>query len=415
MVPPGANPRFQYRPGHRYNFQTAILTTNQQINKEAGHILYHSNLFVSLTHHYNPAPAFKHITKLFEKEDIKDLLEQRGYPILATGQVARDFKHYAMDVFSGELPNVLDAPKLEKWWNNGKRKEWREVDVFMIACEDIQQLCTVILEVNRCLYGASDISRTHTLIFIDVLDRGNQLRSGLKDGSIPIGAKEQRLLEPFRRLHSIGYVSIAGEISERYKSDIAASMKKEPPTAEEVIHTACATKAEGDKAFRKKNLVLSVAKYEKACNDIEAGHRSAFAPATIANGKYARLLFSKAKEHLLFTLRVNIIAVLLHLREYQHAHNWGKVEQDTRKDLVSKADFARLWHLRSSASIGLGKLEIAHAELVQAVALKPHDRDMAADLGSLIVNALSSSAATINWTASSMVWRFDDRNGAYWP
>ena len=365
---------------------------------------------MSITHHYNVQPSLRHITELFQKEGIKDVFERKGYPILATGQAAREFKHYAMDVFSGKLPNVLDAGHLEKWWNNGKRMEWREVSVFTIACEDLQQLCMVILEINRCLYGASDISRTHTLMFIDVLNRG----TGLKDGSIPIGAKEQRLLEPFRRLHSIGYGSIAGEISEQYKGDIVASMRKEPPTAEDVIKMACATKAEGDKAFRNKNIVLSLSKYEKACNDIEAGHQSSSAssaPALIANGKYAGLIFSRAKEHLLFTLRLNIMAVLLHLRDYQHAYYWGRVEQDIRKDLVSKDDFARLWHLRSSASIGLGQQEAAHAELVQAVYLKPHDRDMAADLGSLIVNVLTSSAATMKWTSSSRVWRFDRGDG----
>lgn len=400
--PADINPRFEYWPGHLYNFQTAILSTNRQINKEAGHVLYSSNIFVSITHHYNVQPSLRHLTELFRKEGTKDVFEQRGYPILATGQAAREFKHYAMDVFPGKLPNVLDSPKLEKEWNNGKRKEWREVDVFMIACEDLQQLCMVILEINRCLYGASDISRTYTLLFIDVLDGGNQLRTGLKE----------RLLEPFRRLHSIGYVSIAGEISEEYKSDIVASMRKEPPTAEDVIQTACATKAEGDKAFRNKNLMLSLSEYEKTYSDIEAGHQFAFAPALISNGKYAGLLFSRAKEHLLFTLCLNIIAVLLHLRAYQHAYNWGRVEQDTRKDLVSKTDFARLWHLRSQASQALGQSEAAYAELVHAVFLNPHDRDMAADLGSLTVNVLTSSAVTMKWTSSSRVWRYNSRDGA---
>ena len=367
---------------------------------------------MSITHHYNPAPTFRHLTELFEKDGIKDIFEQRGFPILATGQAAREFKHYAMDVFSGKLPDVVDAPVLEGWWNNGKRKEWKVVDVFMIACEDLQQLCTVILEINRCLYGASDTSRTRTSFFIEVFDHGKQLRTGLKDGSIPIGAKEQRLLEPFRRIHSIGYVSIAGVISEQYKRDIIASMKKEPPTAEDVIKTACATKAEGDKAFRNKKLMLSLSEYEKAHSDIEAGHQSPFAPALITNGKYAGLLFSRAREHVLFTLRLNIIAVLLHLRAYQHAYHWGRVEQDTRKDLVSQTDFARLWHLRSQASRGLGQSEAAYAELVQAVSLNPHDRDMAADLGSLTVNVLTSSAVTMKWTSSSRVWRYNSRDGA---
>lgn len=139
-----------------------------------------------------------------------------------------------------------------------KRQDRKIIGVGMIACEDLQQLCRVILEVHHCLYGINFPSRDHTIVIVDVVNRGDQMRTCSKDCSIPMNARVQRLLEPFRRLYYIGNVIITGQVNEEHTNDIVASMMEVPLVAEDMINTACATKAQIDEAFHNKNSPSSV-------------------------------------------------------------------------------------------------------------------------------------------------------------
>ena len=367
---------------------------------------------MSIAHYYNLAPPFSHIPELSEKEGIREIFDQRGFPIIAMDQAARDFKHYAMEVSAGQAFNAGKSAPTERWWTREERKEWREGGLFMIASDDIRQLCRVILELHRHIYGASLRSEDHSIIFIDVITRGDQLTTCLKDGSIPTIAKVQRLLEPFRRLHSISRVVVEGQINKQYESEIVANMMKLPPTAEEMIHTACATKAEGDEAFRNKDYSLSLSAYEKAYGDIEAGHSYSPPFSYITEGAYAGVRVSSAEKHLLFTLRTEIVATLVELREYENALNWAIMDLNCNKSIISKRESARLWHLRSQASRGLGSSEAALSELVHAVLDDPDNQEVAADLGVLTANVLKSSAAKIKWMPSSAISRVNRRRGA---
>lgn len=305
-----------------------------------------------------------------------------------------------MDVFLGTLSNPLDFILLEAWWDSGKGNQKRIGNVFMIACDDLEKLCSVILEVHQYLYGTYLRSRDHTVLLVDVVNCGDQGRTCLKDGSIPLDAKVQRLLKPFKRLHSISKIHISGDMNEQYRSEIVASMMKEPPTAEVMIDMACATKADGDEASRNGDCASSVSAYEKAHSDIEAGHQPSFPFALVAKGRYAGGLVSSAKEHLTFTLRLDIVAALLKLGEYRNASNWGSMELLVHEGVISNAEFARMWQLRSQASTALGRSKVAYHELVQAVLLQPKNKDMAADLGNMTANVLVSSTALLRWASS---------------
>ncbi len=367
---------------------------------------------MSIVHFYNLAPPFSHLPELFEKEGIREIFEQRGFPIIAMDQAARDFKHYAMEVFAGQVVNAGNSVRTERWWTSEERKEWREGSMFMIASDDIRQFCRVILDLHRHIYGASLRSQDHSVVLIDVITRGDQLTTCLNDGSIPIIDKIQRLLEPFRRLHSIGRVVIAGQINDKYSSEIVAGMMKEPPTSAEMIHTACATKAKGDEAFRNKDFPSSLSAYEKAYDDIEAGHQLSSPFISITEGQYAGVQVLSAEKHLLFTLRMEIVATLLQLHEYENALNWADMKLYYSQNVVSKRESARFWHLRSQASRGLGLSEAALSELVQAVLDDPDNTKMAADLGLMTANALRSSAAKIKWTPPSTNSRVNRRRDA---
>lgn len=367
---------------------------------------------MSIVHFYNLAPPFSHLPELFEKEGIREIFEQRGFPIIAMDQAARDFKYYAMEVFAGQVVNAGKSVPTERWWTREERKGWREGSMFMIASDDIRKFCRVILELHRHIYGSSPRSQDHSVVLIDVVTRGDQLTTCLDDGSIPVIAKVQRLLEPFRRLHSIGKVVIAGQIDDQYNSETVAIMMKEPPTSAEMIHTACATKAKGDEAFRNKDFPSSLSAYEKAYDDIEAGHQPSSPFTCITEGKYAGVHVLSAEKHLLFTLRMKIVATLLQLHEYENALNWADMTLYYSQNVVSKRESARFLHLKSQASRGLGLSEAALSDLVQAVLDDPDNKEVAADLGVLTANALKSSAAKIKWTPSSTISRVNRRRGA---
>ena len=399
---PGPTP--QHRPGHVYCFQTAVLRTNRQISKEAEHVFYHTNRFVFIKHHYNLLKEFRHLPELFEKEGIKEFFERRGFPILATSQTARVFKHCSMEVSLGVRSNAPDSVPKEVRWNSRKENILRKGSWFMIAHEDLQQLCKIILEVQQCLYG----TYRHTIL-VDVVNRVDQRRIRPKDGPIPLDANVQRLLEPFRRLHSIGKIIILGDVNGQYKSEIVASMMKGPPTAEVMINTACTTKAEGDEASHNGDFSSAVSAYEKAHSDIEAGHQPQFPLALVAKGKYAGRKISSAKEHLTFTLRLDMMMALLKLGEYRNASNWARMELLGSKGVISNAEFARMSYLSSQARRALGQSQLAFYELTEAVLRDPGNEAMAADLGNMTANVLVNSTAVLQWASSPRIQGVDRR------
>ena len=178
-------------------------------------------------------------------------------------------------------------------------------------------------------------------------------------------------------------------------------MMKEPPTAQDMIITGCANKAEGDEAYRNRDFPSSISAYEKAYSDIEADYQLTTPFDIVAEGKYAGVQVSLARQHLLFTLLLGIVATLLELREYQNAYNWTSMEPCIHKYVLSNAEVAWIWYLKSQASRWLGQSETSYHQLVQAVLLHPDDKDMALELGNLTANVLKSSTATLKWASSS--------------
>ncbi|CAD6576074.1 MAG: hypothetical protein ASARMPRED_007594 [Alectoria sarmentosa] len=192
-----------------------------------------------------------------------------------------------------------------------------------------------------------------------------------------------------------------GHVNEQYKSNIRTNMMKEPPTAQDMIITGCANKAEGDEAYRNRDFPSSISAYEKAYSDIEADYQLTTPFDIVAEGKYAGVQVSLARQHLLFTLLLGIVATLLELREYQNAYNWTSMEPCIHKYVLSNAEVAWIWYLKSQASRWLGQSETSYHQLVQAVLLHPDDKDMALELGNLTANVLKSSTATLKWASSS--------------
>lgn len=333
---------------------------------------------------------------------LKDIFEQRGFPILAMDETARDFKHYAMELMVGGI-------LIEESWRPAKPENWRRCQMFMIACDDLEQFCGVVLYINHFLsipdsYSAS--TRILLCLSVDIIAQDYQKPIPSKnDTAVP--SSIQRLLEPLRRLHGVGGVLIKGPASEIYKGKIRRSVMRGAPTADEMITTACTLKTEGDDAFRSADFWSSVYAYEKAISEIEAVQQPYPCSALVKEGSYSGWLVLNAVQHLHNKLRLDVVSAFVRLHEYHRAHNWTMVELWSRTGLtwntgaVSDTEVAELWYLKAQASKGLGKIDRAHHELERALVLAPYSKDIAADFGNLTLHALRTSKAKMMWARSS--------------
>ena len=336
---------------------------------------------------------------------LKDIFEQRGFPILAMYETARKFKHYAMEIKVGGL---LIEPSGQSW-QPAKLKDRRSCQMFMIACDDFEQFCGVVLYINQFLRipnGYSTSTKIFLCLYVDIIAPDYQNPIPPKnDTAVP--SSIQRLLEPLRRLHGIDAVVIKGAVSETYKENVKRSIMRKAPTADEMITTACALKTEGDDAFHSADFWSSVYAYEKAISMIEAVRQPRYCSALVKEGSYSGWLVLNAVQHLHYKLHLDIVSAFLLLHEYHRAHNWTMVELWSRTGLmwntgaVSDDEVAQLWYLKAQASKGLGKIDRAHHELKWALMLAPYSKDIVAEFGNLTLEALRTSRANMMWARSS--------------
>ena len=366
-------------------------------------IFHKTNQFVLVSHNYN-----KLIHGLLERElksmGLKDIFEQRGFPILAIDETARDFKHYAMELRVGGM-------RIETSGQSWEPLHWRRRHVFqmfMIACDDLEHFCSVVLYINHFLRipdGYSTSTRIYMCLSVHIIARNYQ-NPVLSKNDTAIQSSIQRLLEPLRRLHGIDPMKIEGPISETYRENIKRSIVRKAPTADEMITTACALKTKGDDALHSADFWSSVYAYEKAISEIEAVCQPDHGSAIVKEGTYSGWSNLDALQHLHHKLQLDIVSAFVLLHEYQRAHNWSMVELWSRTGFewntgaVSDDEVAELWYLKAQASKGLGKTERAHNELELALVLAPDSKDIAAEFGNLTLQALRTLKATMRWRPS---------------
>lgn len=344
---------------------------------------------------------------------LRGIFEQRGFPILTTDETVRDFKHLAMGIqVLGERTRRSRSGQL---WKQTKPEDWGSWQIFMIACDDLEQFCGVVLYISHYMRMPTYYSRLiemHLGLTVDIVAQDYHSPLPLKNDTA-VQPSIQRLLEPLRRLHKVYTVLIRGPASETYKENVKKSIMREAPTAEEMITTACELKALGEDAFRKADFRSCVYTYEKAISDLEAGCQLCDPSTLVTEGKYSGSRVSKASRHLYFMLQLDLVTALLRLQSYDRAHNWTMVEAQMGGGVTSDAELAQMWYLRAQASREMGIIDRAHDELAQAVTLQPDRNDMAADFGRLTIEAFRSSKATMRWKLSSREYSYRLRTVRY--
>lgn len=96
---------------------------------------------------------------------------------------------------------------------------------FIIACEDLESFCTLLLRIDRDASKSFFLGVTFLQISLQAFGNKETLQQHEDNLSI------RRLLEPLRNLHGVGEIEITGNVSNGYKkivqSDVTEDLQQE--------------------------------------------------------------------------------------------------------------------------------------------------------------------------------------------
>lgn len=312
-----------------YHFQTAILAVNSQINHEASQILQEN-----------------HFVKLTTNDAIHEVEFCQGLVVVAESELASRVTYSLIDL------NLISDRKSPGIYPS----------VIMFAGDDITTFCRVLLRLGL---------NFHCSLSIAISDIAAVTTSTLK------------LLEPFRRLHSLNSVRIAGHVSDEFKSELIAKMMNKAPEIHTILGDIQRNLERGDQAVSNNDYSTAKAIYKGALED---------------NGDYYYLTYKSSKTILMndleaafsdtrFALNTKLAVTYLKTENHSRAHEWitralaqispyGRVARSPPRG----AAMANLYSIAAQASEGLGLVERAVDELEEAVRHDPGDSKLATEL-----------------------------------
>ena len=321
-------------PGHDYDLDCAILRTSRQFYGEASTVLYHENIFVRVrcTH-----------------EDFEGLMDLKGIPGILKGRKAESFKHCAMSV------------DLDRLNNTSRLKIWRPATCWIIALDDLQLLCQVLLYHHHIAHGSLfqhyEFSITVHRLFDNTL---NQSSTG--------SSLVRRLLEPFTVLHSVPHFKIAGPIKREYYANIVAQVSRSAPTLEEWFDIGIALREKSFEQLRQKNFKgaaetsrMAISQFTSSCSrETVAGTvwttLSPYQQATI-NDAYVDVI-------------ANLALAYYSLENCEDAHFWAwfATEAIPRNSTMRRMGlYAQLVYMKAMVAAYLGHKAYAVKELCEGL------------------------------------------------
>ena len=307
-------------PGHVYQLDPTILRVNRQFKEEARTVLYDENMLVRVR---------------CTNEDIRDLLNSQGIPIVLERLQAAEFAHGAMSVeFEYRHTTAFGQSQAENRW-------------YVIASDDTQRLWESFA---ICSHVRSNDLRNYNLkvnvhrTFGDALSECPTTRS-----------PQARLLGPFTALDSIPYVEIRGSVNTKYCASIAARICRMAPTVEECFDQITKLKREGNERCHRHDLEGAIVFYKKAFSQLSCDYcpRTLFRPDwvelhpkqfKIANGRVHHIMTQLAVLH-------------YNLQQFEDAHFWacrGTYIGPGVQTVQLGKPFAKLIYIKAIASIKLG-------------------------------------------------------------
>lgn len=318
-----------------YHFHPAILAVSRQINHEAGQTL-RENLFVKLK------------TKTWYRvEDLK--LE--GLPIVAEDDSASRVTYSA-----SELTLIWGTETCDSF-----------PFVHMFAADDMTTFCRIL---NRFDLSGGSLSIAITGIAIT--------------GIAPTTTTILKLLEPFRRLHSMASVRISGQINSEYRLDLIKQMSKQPPDMDVFMQEIDSAMEEGDQATNIHDFSTAISRFTRAREDIH-DHHCTFKQweAILEKGRFRGQTSRTAFLQIQQALNIKLANTYLRLKNHTRAHQWISLALahfnhygQLHGAPPGGAEGARIYAIAAQASEGLRIVGRAIDEMKEAVRHDPGDSNL---------------------------------------
>lgn len=324
-----------------YHFYLAILSANRQINVEAGKTLS-ENLFVKLT---TNGP-----TRVMNREKIGlpvMNLERTGLPVVAEDDLASRVSYSA-----AELTLTLGTEARENY------------PTLMFAGDDINTFCRILLRLG--LYQSWPVS---LLIAIT--------------GDAPTTTSISKLLEPFRRLHSMTSVRITGQMEVEYKSKLIAGLLKEAPETDVLYQELQNVMEESDEATSGHDFAVAISRFQRAWEDNQDNYvTNVPVDAILKCGNLRGQSIYTAYYVIRLALSTKLAIIYLRLKKYSEAHAWinaGRSRSSYPQEAGGAEHASRCW-IAAQSSEGLGLVKQAIEEMEEAVHHDPDDSKLSEEL-----------------------------------
>ena len=300
-----------------YRFPTSILYTNKQISNEATHAFYRNNLFVYV---------------YCGQGQVRDLFAD-GWALIPT--TARKIEHDAMkvEIFSrGEMLCDWNAPS------------------FVITCDELPAFCKSLLvkdtHVPRTLAStrlrliirndlgmdnvsanrneATESQKTKEHYIVENNNSYQSIPARTKTNNTATASRVRKLFEPFRQLHSIRNPQIIGPISEEYKAEITAELRKPAPNKNPVFDNVLASFQEATNNLGFSNFSSLILELKDTLDELEDARKLDRRDRhdEIIEGPYAGFTIGDAYNSIEFALWTKIAWACVKTGDFTTVHGW---------------------------------------------------------------------------------------------
>ena len=249
--------------------------TSRKIYEESAQLCRRENNFVCVT--------------FTQPSSLGRRLQWHGMKMIACGAEAHDFPYVAMTL-------TLDSSHFVFW----------DVDPeqsceYIFCIEEMPTFCRLLSKLQK-RYPHPPLRRPSIFVNVSATWRDVQWEMDCSAAGL---LRLQKLLGPLRQLHIFGTAQIEGPISDSYKSDVIASLCKNPPTATELIQTVMMCSSEADELLGQGFAIDAIGKYKSALNCVRSSRwRHDFRRFAVDSGSLAGL----SAEQPICSLKVRLLA-----------------------------------------------------------------------------------------------------------
>lgn len=356
------------QPDHRYEFHPAILLTDRAINQEASYIFYDENCFIAVSSNCC-------LTSYHQSH-----FAYLGLYVVTDGEMARSFKQLAMEIMFGDIYHETALSQTEKRCVVASRTSI-ERSRFIIAGDDLESFCEKIIS-----YCHTKQMFKESIIRIGIWLYKTPPEFPLAKSKELIQEPAKKLLEPFRRLHSIGGVSIYGQISQSYREKMIMEIRKRPPSLDTVLDSVSKEKAVADGHYKSGGHERALQGYQSVIDKIEVGYEDPEREGEVAYGNQLDERHISPLAYLEIAVRSRLVEICFLVKKYHEARKWARTalfrlgNSSLKIGPEEKQMTAKLYFLEGKIDCQFGKPEISLDNIVAALSFDPGNVEFEVEL-----------------------------------